>query len=447
MAGRTKERKIKATPCTVYSLASVSKPMTATGVMILAEQGLIDLDQPIDTYLGDIQLTAYEGQARDATVARLLHHTAGLPTIWGYHFAGGKDPRPEIGESIRRYGILIAPPGEGYEYSNIGYGIAEALIQQVSGMSFEQFLRENLFLPLGMRNTFIPTHPPDPDSLALRYIENKSASPFFEVISRGGGGICSSLHDLLRFGLFHLQNPVDGLPPLSAQSIAEMQTHVDPLVPSSAYRLGWIIRYFKGHRILYHGGGMPGVTTTLQLVPDKNIAIAILCNGTYIDLDRLSEQILLQLLPPQKNNTPAEKKENPNRQSKSLFRWKNGSAIGVAKSAPGPENIPVSLHIQGKNSAMLTAVEAFGAGSTTVENLTSVRFDNDRLTANAALEIPTSDAKRCRHFIALNLKHRGDRLCGFVAATSYRVEVFCYPYYTELKRDIFTSHLPGAEPE
>jgi len=76
-----KGKKIKATPRTIYSLASISKPMTATAMMILAERGLIDLNKSVDSYLGGDRLTVFEGNTADVTVTRLLHHTAGLPVI------------------------------------------------------------------------------------------------------------------------------------------------------------------------------------------------------------------------------------------------------------------------------------------------------------------------------------------------------------------------------
>ena len=81
-----REKKNKATPLTTYSTASISKPMTATAMMILVERGLIDLNEPVNSYLEKSNLIAYEGNVSDATIARLLHHTAGLPAIWNFYF-------------------------------------------------------------------------------------------------------------------------------------------------------------------------------------------------------------------------------------------------------------------------------------------------------------------------------------------------------------------------
>ncbi len=87
-------KKIKATPQTMYSLASASKPVTATGLMVLAERRLVDIDKPADDYLGPVKLTGYAGNASQATVRRILQHVAGLPTHVNVIFANGPYKRP-----------------------------------------------------------------------------------------------------------------------------------------------------------------------------------------------------------------------------------------------------------------------------------------------------------------------------------------------------------------
>ena len=126
------EKQIKATLNTMYSLASISKPMTATGLMILVERGLVDLDQTANNYIDKVKLRAFEGDAAEATVKRILLHTAGLPMHWNFFFENNSYQRPEMEETIRRYGILVTPPGEQFNYANLGYGIIEYIIERVS---------------------------------------------------------------------------------------------------------------------------------------------------------------------------------------------------------------------------------------------------------------------------------------------------------------------------
>jgi CubicO group peptidase (beta-lactamase class C family) len=103
--------RIAATPRTMYSLASISKPFTATAIMQLVERRQLELDAPANRYLKLAQLRAFEGNADSATVRRLLTHTAGLPLHYQFFYAGG--PRlPTMPESIARHGIIVYPPGE-----------------------------------------------------------------------------------------------------------------------------------------------------------------------------------------------------------------------------------------------------------------------------------------------------------------------------------------------
>src|SRR5215210_6719647 len=141
--------RIPATAHTLYSLASISKPITTTGLMILHERGLIDLDRPLDDYLGDAKLTARIGSAVDATVRRVANHTAGLPLHYQFFYADQPQRPPPFDETIRRYANLITLPGERYQYSNLGYGLLDHVIARLSGQTYANFMRREVFLPLG----------------------------------------------------------------------------------------------------------------------------------------------------------------------------------------------------------------------------------------------------------------------------------------------------------
>ncbi len=128
-----REKHVKASPNTVYSLASVTKAMTATALLVLARVGKVDLDAPVERYIGPGQLTVYEGLAKDVTLRRLLHHTAGLPQHFNYFYADEPDrPRP-LEETIRRFAIIVRPPGEEFVYANLGYAMIGDVIARVSG--------------------------------------------------------------------------------------------------------------------------------------------------------------------------------------------------------------------------------------------------------------------------------------------------------------------------
>jgi len=137
-----REKQIKATEHTVYSLASASKPMTAVGLMMLVQAGKIDLDRPVNDYLGAVKLRAQVGDSKDATVRRIANHTSGLPTHWQFYFADEPYRRPPMDETLRRYGILVTPPGERFEYSNLGFGILDYVIERVSGTRYATYMQQ-----------------------------------------------------------------------------------------------------------------------------------------------------------------------------------------------------------------------------------------------------------------------------------------------------------------
>ncbi len=115
-----RERGVAATPHTPYSLASVTKPITSTAVVLLSERGLIDLDAPIESYLGGLRLKGLAGDTRGVTPRRAMAHSAGLPTHYNAHFIRDRVPPPE--QTFGRYGIVVFEPGEQFEYPTSATG-------------------------------------------------------------------------------------------------------------------------------------------------------------------------------------------------------------------------------------------------------------------------------------------------------------------------------------
>ncbi len=118
-----RERRIRANEHTVYSLASISKSFTATGLMTLVQAGKIDLDAPLNEYLGTSKVRARVGDITAATVRRVANHTSGLPLHYQFFYADEPFEPPSMDETIARYGNLVTPPGEEFQYSNLGYGL------------------------------------------------------------------------------------------------------------------------------------------------------------------------------------------------------------------------------------------------------------------------------------------------------------------------------------
>ena len=275
-----RERMIAATPHTMYSLASISKPITATGLMKLVEQGKVDLDRPANEYLGAGKITGLAGDAARATVRRILSHTAGLPLHYQFFYENAGYDRPSMDETITRYGILVNPPEEVFEYSNLGYGIVDHIIARVSGQSYADFMRTEVFAPLGMMRTSIHIGPGLEPFAAARYDSKLQPIPFYDFDHPGSSAVFSSAHDLVRFGMLHLKTRLpDQRRILADSTINGMQRIATPGDTAAGYGLGWdITENDYGYRRISHGGGMPGVSTILNLYPSENLTIVVMTN-------------------------------------------------------------------------------------------------------------------------------------------------------------------------
>jgi CubicO group peptidase (beta-lactamase class C family) len=275
------ERKIPATPHTPYSLASISKPVTATALMILAERGLIDLDKPMNDYLGKVKLTTNVGDVSQATVRRIGDHTGGLPIHIQYFYEDESAERPSMDETIRRYGVLVRPPGEAFEYSNLDYGLIEYAIERASGKSYAKFLQDEVFRPLGLTDSAVNRTPDFGNRVAIRYWGDHVV-PFYDFDARGAAAVFMSADDLVRFGMFHLGDPLarEQKPILRERSILSMRD-TKPLNNGqpNTYGLGWMVEPRHGMKWFGHGGGMAGVATWLSVYPDAGVVVVVLGNG------------------------------------------------------------------------------------------------------------------------------------------------------------------------
>jgi CubicO group peptidase (beta-lactamase class C family) len=289
-----KEKRILATPQTMYSLASISKPITATGLMVLVERGQIDLDKPIDDYLGAIKLRAYVGDAQQATVRRVANHTAGLPIHENFFYVDEDRRLPSFAETIRRYGVLVRPPGERFEYSNLGYGLLEQAIAQTSKQDFAAFMRREVFEPLGLSRMALGIPVGMQKETATRYALTGSPLPFYDFDARGASAFYASAHDLARFAFLSLGTLEEGQRRiLSGASMAAM---TQPTA-SSPFSVGWQLYDRSKSHVVFATGSMAGVGTIVITVPAKRFVVVGLCNaGTDFPV-RVAIEIIRRAFP------------------------------------------------------------------------------------------------------------------------------------------------------
>jgi len=387
----------------MYSLASISKPITATGLMVLAERKQIDLDNPVNDYLGSAKLRARAGDAAEATVRRVAGHTSGLGLHYQFFYEDEPHRVPSMDETILRYGQLFTAPGERYQYSNLGYGVLDYLLERVSGRSYADFMRAEVFLPLGLTRMSVGIAPGLEKFAAARYNREGLRLPFYDFDHRGASAVYASAHDLVRFGMFHLKSRLpDQRAILSDAAIDEMQK------PGMGnYGVGWSVVEPQGFRVVTHSGGMPGVATTLVLVPSEKIALAILTNTSGVALDGLVQEILRVLMP----NLPPPPARTP--QSEPVF-------------TPGAELTGEwrgTLETYQGSRPLVLRIEESGAVRVRLANqlwtlLNQVSFRDGWLSGRFAGDVGAEDASRRPHTILLTLKLRGESLNGAASSVS-----------------------------
>jgi CubicO group peptidase (beta-lactamase class C family) len=289
-----RERGIPATSHTPYSLASISKPFTATAVLKLVEARRLTLDGPVNSYLGPARITGT--RAERATLRHLLAHTAGLSAYFRMRSA---DDEQSFEDTIATRALLVLPPGQSYIYSNLGYGILDHIIERVAGVPYADFLHRELFEPLQLRHTSVPTAAPR--AAAVRYGDGGWPLGFYDLDHRGASSVYASAYDLVRFGIAHASGATDERESsprmLRAASIREMQRVHAQLDVGSGYGLGWQIDDDGGFRRVGHTGGMPGVTTVLTLFPAERVVIVVLANQRSDLIVPLAHRLAAALIP------------------------------------------------------------------------------------------------------------------------------------------------------
>jgi CubicO group peptidase (beta-lactamase class C family) len=418
-----KQKQVPATPNTRYPVASVAKPFVSTGLMILAERGLVDLSRPANHYLGShSQLSGYAGDASGATLRHILQHRAGLPPHGQYIYQDENYNPPSIDETIRRYGILVNPPGERYTYSNLGYGILAHITARVSGKSYADFMRTEVFLPLGLTRTSIEIEPQLSGEAVTLYASDGSVIPYYVFDEWGSGRVWSTAHDVVRFGMFHLKEHLSDQMPILKDTTIDQMVNDNHTTGSAGgfygtdwfYGLGWGGRNKSeyGYRWYGHEGGMPGVSAQLKLFPEKRIAIAVLSNGrqslTYSLIDAIADTLLpdysvMRKEDPTSGKRPAPKPFTPT--EKLLGEWK-----GEIRTWGG--SIPVTMTFQADTDVHIKVGDEL---KTLVNN---VRFENGRFSGDCHGTLSTPDAKRYPHQLGLNLTLRGNILNGSASAVT-----------------------------
>ena len=277
------EQNVSATPLTVYEIGSTTKQFTAAAVMQLVEQGQVQLDEPIATYLPTVPAAW-----RIATVRQLLNHTSGIPNYTAVPAWPKRWAEEMTADS------LIAPttnlpmdfaPGTKYRYDNQGYVLLGMIIERVTGKPWASDLMERFTIPLGMTSTRVCDATAIIPHRARGYdMQNATVinAPFFGFSQAfSAGSICSTVGDLARWNFALHTGKV-----VSARSY-QLMTTPDGAAAASRYGFGLMIDTIGGHPLIQHGGSIPGFATANGWVAGEELSVTVLANNLRGSPDQL----------------------------------------------------------------------------------------------------------------------------------------------------------------
>lgn len=414
-----RENNIDADQNTMYSLASVTKTFTATGLMTLVQAGKVDLDRPINDYFGEAKLTARVGDINQVTVRRVANHTSGLGTAEQFFYGEAERKLvPSMDQSITRYGNIVREPGSRYSYNNFGYGLLDYVVERVSGTPFADYMRQNVYLPLDMTHSSIGVAPGLERYAAVRYGPKRERIPDYAFAEPGAAAMYSSAHDLVRYGMFVQGQRVPGQKAiLNRRSLDAMIEGAVDEGDGSGYGIGMQVVDVGKYRWIGHGGSMSGVSTTLMMVPSEGITVVVLGNLSGAPVGKVSQAILKTLLPdwgrPEvaKATPAAPPKPAPELDAAvALPATLTGDWRGVVKTYEG--DIPAVLRVLPSGQVHLRINDQLWS------LVNGVQFEDGRLSGRALSHLQTQDVSRRRHAVRLDLKLDGDTLNGEAMAGS-----------------------------
>ena len=270
---------------TGFNIGSISKMFTAWGIMKLVDQGKVKLDVPVEQYLTRWKLPSSNFDHNKVTIRALLSHTAGI-SVHGYPGFHPDANLPTLEASLKgengpvreneEVKVIIEPQTK-FKYSGGGYTILQLVIEEISGTSFEEFMNDEVFKPLGMKQTSFTLN---------KSILKKSAKPYDEegqevylerFTAKAAAGLHTTLEDLIRFA----KAGFEGNDVLSKETVLEM-TDPLPITKSkrSAYGLGYSTYFFGPAAVQGHAGSNTGWESGFMMDFKSRSGIIILTNGS-----------------------------------------------------------------------------------------------------------------------------------------------------------------------
>ena len=275
------ENPLPVTEDTLFQTGSISKTFTGTVLMMLVEQGKVDLDAPVRRYIKDFKVQD-ERVSKKVTVRHLLTHMGGWVGDYFNNFGDGDDSLEKMVRDIARM-PQVQPLGTIWSYNNTGFNVASRIIEVVSKKPYEQAVQEMLLDPLGLDMIFFY-----PDDMLLTHrvvVGHQKVKGKVQVArpwaigraNNGVGGVVSTVRDLLKYARFHMSNGKKNV--ITGKSLRTMRVKQVSAGPRGDMGITWFIRDVGKFKVYAHGGATNGQQAYFFYIPDKDFACAILTNS------------------------------------------------------------------------------------------------------------------------------------------------------------------------
>jgi CubicO group peptidase (beta-lactamase class C family) len=349
------ENKIPATPETIYRAGSISKVFTAAATMQLAEQGKIDIDQPLVKALPEFSIKSRFTDAAPVTPRNVMTHHSGLPSNY-YRglFVRNPDPFESVLDDIRDE-YLSTPPNTVFSYSNLGMALLGVSVEKISGQAFNDYMGQHFFQPLGMTGSGFASR-----AVTKAYDHNKPIE-VFSLRDMPAANLLSNVVDLSQFVKMQFAEGRAGnqliLLPATTREMVRVQNANLPLTFDSHVGLGWLLSGIQvpgAGRVASHGGSLPDSHSMMSILPDHKLGVVILTNsatsaGSVSKIASESLRLMLEaktgIRPPPKTIVRAEERA-PNEDELSFFNGHFDTPVGLVNvsSESGKINVDAVGH-------------------------------------------------------------------------------------------------------
>ena len=282
------EHKVANSPETRFRIGSMTKQFTSMAIMILQEQGKLKVTDTLGKHISGIP-----DEWKKLTVHQLLTHTSGIMHSWSLSgFVETMMVPASLDEVLKRFydKPLLFTPGEGFQYSGVGYFVLAKLIEVESGKSYDEFLQENIFIPLGMSSTGSDHPEVILEKRARGYIivngRLNNAPTLYIPILTGGGNLYSTVEDMAQWDRA-----------LRNKKLISQESYNALYRPErNNYAYGWMVAEKEGLRVLNHSGGVPGFSSNILRIPEKKICVAVMTNVTPCDVGTITNRLAKMVL-------------------------------------------------------------------------------------------------------------------------------------------------------